>query len=158
MRKDVMTPMRQGHGAAKRGWRVLAAGASVVMVGGLLISSTASAQVTAKKSKTATVVNETVRGSFGEILTTTSGLTLYIQTSGTCTGSCLTIWPPLLMPKHKTKPLGVSSGLGTAKLKSRRQVTYEGKRLYTFYTDSGTSTNGEGEGGFVVAQVSTPAT
>jgi predicted lipoprotein with Yx(FWY)xxD motif len=126
------------------------------MVGGLLISSTASAQVQAKKSKTATVVNETVRGSFGEILTTTGGLTLYIQTTGTCTGSCLTIWPPLLMPKHKTKPLGVSSGLGTAKLKSRRQVTYEGKRLYTFYTDSGTSTNGENVGGFVVAQVSSP--
>lgn len=148
---------RPGRRRASRGWSGLAAVTAVMMVGALFVTTTASAQVEAKKSKTATVVNETVRGSFGEILTTTTGLTLYIQQTGTCTkaSGCLTIWPPLLMPKHKTMPLGVSSGLGTAKQGHRLQVTYEGKRLYTFYTDSGTSTNGAGEGGFVVAQVST---
>ena len=46
--------------------------------------------------------------------------TLYIESSGTCTGGCLTIWPPLLMPKGKTKPAGVASGLGTTALGTRR--------------------------------------
>ena len=149
--------IQQGKRRASREWSGLAAVTTVMMVGALLVTTTASAQVEAMKSKSATVVNETVRGNLGEILTTTTGLTLYIQPRGTCSGGCLTIWPPLLMPKHKTKPLGVSSGLGTVKMRSRRQVTYEGKRLYTFYTDSGASTNGEGQGGFVVAQVSAPA-
>lgn len=148
--------IRQGRRQANRGWRGLAVVTTTMTIGALFVTTTASAQVEAKKPKTATVVNETMRGSFGEILTTTTGLTLYIQQTGTCTGGCLTIWPPLLMPKGKTKPLGVSSGLGTAKQGHRRQVTYEGKRLYTFYTDSGTSTNGENVGGFVVAQVSAP--
>jgi len=31
------------------------------------------------------------------------------------------------------------------------QVTFEGRPLYTFYTDSGSSVNGEGVGGFSVA-------
>jgi predicted lipoprotein with Yx(FWY)xxD motif len=148
--------IRQGQRRTSRGWRGLAAVTTVTMAGSLFVTTRASAQVETMKSKTATVVNETVRGSFGEILTTATGLTLYIQQTGTCSGGCLTIWPPLLMPKHKTKPLGASSGLGTAKQGHRLQVTYEGQRLYTFYTDSGTSTNGENVGGFVVAQVSAP--
>jgi hypothetical protein len=78
---------RQGRRRASRGWSGLAAVTAVMMVGELFVTTTASAQVEAKKSKTATVVNETVRGSFGEILTTTTGLTLYIQQSGTCTAS-----------------------------------------------------------------------
>jgi predicted lipoprotein with Yx(FWY)xxD motif len=124
---------------------------AVMTVGGLLATSAASARPEAGKTK---VVKETVRGSFGEILTDTKGLTLYIEPSGTCTGGCLTIWPPLLMPEGTTTPGGISSGLGTAKRGARLQVTYEGKRLYTFYEDRGTSTKGEGVGGFIVAQVS----
>jgi predicted lipoprotein with Yx(FWY)xxD motif len=149
-----VAPMREGRRRAGRGWRALAAVTAVMTVGGLLVTSAASARPEAKKT---TVVKETVRGSFGEILTDTKGLTLYIQPKGTCTGGCLTIWPPLLMPKGKTMPGGISTGLGTAKRGKRLQVTYEGKRLYTFYEDSGTSTNGENVGGFIVAQVSASA-
>jgi hypothetical protein len=36
---------------------------------------------------------------------------------------------------------------------SRRQVTYLGKALYTFESDSGTSLNGNGVGGFKAAKV-----
>jgi predicted lipoprotein with Yx(FWY)xxD motif len=148
--------MRQGHGGANRGWRFLAAGATVVMVGGLLITTTASAQVASAKNKPVKMVKETVRSTFGEILTNQKMHTLYIEPGGTCTGSCLVIWPPLLMPKGKTMPAGVPSGLGTVAMGSRRQVTYEGMPLYTFYQDTKTSTSGENLGGFVVAQVSSP--
>jgi predicted lipoprotein with Yx(FWY)xxD motif len=133
----------------------MAAATAVMTVGGLVVTSAASAQV--EGQKTTKVVKETVRGTFGEILTNTKGLTLYIEPTGTCTGGCLTIWPPLLMPKGKTMPGGIATGLGTVKKGKRLQVTYEGKRLYTFYEDSGTSTLGENVGGFVVAQVSAPA-
>jgi predicted lipoprotein with Yx(FWY)xxD motif len=125
-------------------------------VGGLFLTSTASAQTVGKGKtpKPTKVVKEVVRGSFGEILTNKMGHTLYIQPGGTCTGGCLTIWPPLLMPKGKTVPGGVASGLGTVSTGSGLQVTYNGMPLYTFYTDTKTSTSGENVGGFVVAQVS----
>jgi len=124
----------------------------VVVVGAMGATAGAFA-APAKADKPVKVVIETVRGTFGEILTTTKHHTLYIEPSGTCTGGCLTIWPPLLMPKGKTKPAGVASGLGTTALGTRLQVTYEGKPLYTFYQDTKTSTSGENVGGFVVAQV-----
>jgi predicted lipoprotein with Yx(FWY)xxD motif len=142
-----------------RRWSGLAAVATVTMVGGLVLSSTASAQVVGKSKtpKPTKVVKEVVRGTFGEILTNKKGHTLYIQPGGSCTGGCLTIWPPLFMPKGKTVPGGVSSGLGTVSTGSGLQVTYNGMPLYTFYTDTKTSTSGENVGGFVVAQVSAPA-
>jgi predicted lipoprotein with Yx(FWY)xxD motif len=103
----------------------------------------------------AVVVHEVTRGTFGKILVTaTNGATLYVQsTPGPCTGYCLGIWPPLLMPKGKTVPLGATS-LGTAKIAGGLQVTYHKKRLYTYYLDTGTSVQGNGVGSFVVAKVS----
>ena len=100
------------------------------------------------------VVQVVDRAPYGAMLATASGLSLY--TGPTCTGSCLTIWPPLLVPRGKVTPLG-SSGLGTAKVKIGRhkvtQVTYNGAPLYTFYTDTGSSVGGNGLGGFVVVTV-----
>lgn len=107
----------------------------------------------AQATNSAVVVKVATRGSFGRILTTVGGLTLYKHPNGPCTGSCLTIWPPLLMPRGKTVPRGIA-GLRTVKLASgRRQVTYRHRRLYTFVNDSGTSVNGNGVAGFRVAKV-----
>jgi hypothetical protein len=53
----------------------------------------------AKKSKSVVVVQVVDRAPYGEMLATTTGLSLY--TGPPCTGSCLGIWPPLLMPKGK---------------------------------------------------------
>ncbi len=77
---------------------------------------------------------------------------------GGCTGSCLTVWPPLYVAKGKT-PTGVGvAGLGTASVmvgkKTTFQVTYMGKAIYTFVDDSGTSADGNGVGGFMLATVS----
>ena len=107
----------------------------------------------AQAGTTAVVVKVAARGGFGRILTTVAGRALYKHPAGPCTGSCLAIWPRLLMPRGKTSPLGTAH-LSTVLLASgRRQVTYRGQRLYTFVSDSGTSVTGNGIAGFLVAKV-----
>jgi predicted lipoprotein with Yx(FWY)xxD motif len=75
------------------------------------------------------------------VLATRSGLTLYSLSAERkgrfiCTDSaCLSFWHPLLVPKG-TVPTGASH-LGTIARpgSSRRQVTFRGLPLYTFYLD-----------------------
>jgi len=83
------------------------------------------------------------------ILVTTSGRTLYSLSAETqgrfiCTGSCLAMWPPLIL-KGGARPVGVR-GLGAIKRPDgRRQVTYKGKPLYRFASDARKGdVNGEG--------------
>jgi predicted lipoprotein with Yx(FWY)xxD motif len=107
----------------------------------------------APRSTSAVVVKVATRGSFGKILTTVGGHTLYKHPNGQCAGSCLSIWPPLLMPRGKTVPKGIA-GLRAVRLANgRSQVTYRHHRLYTFVSDRGTSVNGNGVAGFKVAKV-----
>jgi predicted lipoprotein with Yx(FWY)xxD motif len=96
------------------------------------------------------------RHRFGKILATVHGRALYIRPHSGCSGTCLVSWPPLLMPKGKTIPLGTHC-LGTMARGHRRQVTYRGKRLYLFSGDMGTSVNGNNLFGFKVAKFSTAA-
>ena len=126
-------------------------------VGGTFVLTTtpASARADKKGPKPTTVVKVATRSPYGQILTTDKKFALYVEPGGTCTGSCLTIWPPLLMPKGKTIP-GGTTGLGTVSTASGLQVTYNSMPLYTFYTDTKKTENGENVGGFVVAQVSAP--
>ncbi len=124
-------------------------------LGGLFLTSTASARADGK-SKTAMVVKEETRTGFGLILTTTKSRSLYVDTTPPCTGSCLAVWPPLLMPEGKTMPTG-ATGLGTVTLGKRLQVTYKGMALYTFVSDHGKSVTGNGVNGFAVAEVTAPA-
>jgi len=72
------------------------------------------------------------------ILVSQAGMTLY-EEKGSCTGTCVTTWPPLLLPKG-AKPLagsGVSqSKLGTVRRPDGRlQVTYAGLPLYRYSGD-----------------------
>jgi len=113
-----------------------------------------SAQATTSTSEH--VVQVVTRAPYGKMLATEfNARSLYIQPTGTCTGGCLTIWPPLVMAAGKTVPTGVT-GLKTATLKvgtkTELQVTYFGKRLYRFYLDTGTKVTGNGVGGFKVAK------
>ncbi len=103
------------------------------------------------------VVQIATRKPFGKMLATTGGLSLYYMPTGTCNAACQGFWPPLALPKGSTAvPTGVAC-LGTATLGHQRQITYRGHRLYTFYLDSGTSVEGNGQAGFVVAKVKTGA-
>jgi len=109
-------------------------------------------------SHRATMVHPANRMGFGKILTAARpglrGRALYVLPSGSCTGSCLSIWPRLVLPRGKTIPAGASC-LGTKPFGAhhRLQVTYHGKRLFLFDNDSGTSVNGDGVAGFAVAKV-----
>jgi hypothetical protein len=136
---------------------------AVALAGGALATAPAMASThtghsapaaTAHTKKTATVVKVRTRHGFGKILVTTKGRALYVLPHGSCTGSCLGIWPRLVMPKGKTIPKGATC-LGTAKFgkNHRLQVTYRKMRLYTFVSDSGTSVTGNGVAGFKVAKV-----
>ncbi len=81
------------------------------------------------------------------VLTDTKGLTLYTLSGEThgkfiCTGSCLNVWPPLLVAPG-TKPKGPVA-LGTIKRpEGKTQVTFGGMPVYTF---SGDSRKGEANG------------
>lgn len=126
----------------------------VIALGGAM-ASVPSASAQAGATSTEAVVKVVDRAPFGKMLATVSGASLY-TTASACTGECLHIWPPLLMAKGKTKPTG-SSGLSTVKVtiagNHDLQVTYKGKRLYRFASDSGSSVRGNGVGGFKVATV-----
>jgi len=124
----------------------------IALTGAALVVPAGSAQATTGTSER--VVQVVTRAPYGKMLATDSGLSLY-ETAGTCTGSCLNIWPPLVMAAGKTVPTGVT-GLKTASLKvgtkTELQVTYFGKRLFRFYRDTGTKVLGNGIGGFKVAK------
>ncbi len=97
--------------------------------------------------------------SLGTILETPAGLTLYYDTADTptkiaCTGSCAQAWPPLLYTGSGTPSVPGVSGLGTIKRPDGGvQVTYKGKPLYTFVSDSPGKTTGQGVSGFQVLVV-----
>ncbi len=136
---------RTGFAAAALGLTMLTAG-----VGSAQASSSATA---AYGSGSAVVVKVAVRGTFGKILTADNGHSLYIHPGGPCIGTCLQVWPALLMPSGKTVPKGAAC-LTTRKFAGGRlQVAYHAQRLYTFVNDSATSVNGNGVGGFAVAKV-----
>jgi predicted lipoprotein with Yx(FWY)xxD motif len=97
------------------------------------------------------VVKEANSASLGKtVLTASNGLTLYTLSAekhGTfiCKGSCLKDWHPLVVAKG-VKPTGPVP-LGTVKRPDNglRQVTFEGRPLYTFDDDTMKGeTSGEG--------------
>ncbi len=113
--------------------------ALVVLVG------VGSAAALATSMKSVATVKAAPSSKFGTLLVSSSGLTLYQLGSEkkgtiTCTGSCAKIWPPLLLSAG-TKPIagtGVSQAkLGTIKRPDHgTQVTYSGKALYRFASDT----------------------
>jgi predicted lipoprotein with Yx(FWY)xxD motif len=125
--------------ASGRSWAARAAVAALLVSG-----STAAATGIAAQAQAQT----------GMAAAGSSGHSLYEHPNGSCSASCQSIWPPLLMPAGTTIPKGASC-LKTAKLGTGLQVTYHGQRLYTFTGDSGHSVNGNGVAGFVVAKVTT---
>ena len=84
------------------------------------------------------------------VLTTTKGRTLYslsVEKHGKfiCTGSCLSIWHPLVVPKG-IKPIGpVRLGTIVRPDNGVTQITYRGRPLYRFGGDTKAGeANGEG--------------
>jgi predicted lipoprotein with Yx(FWY)xxD motif len=134
-------PARHRH--HRLGVAILAT-ASILAVAGIFGSP-----ATAQTSKR--VVSEAHNPSLGKtVLTADNGLTLYslsAEVNGRfiCKGSCLKDWHPLVVAKG-VKPTGPVA-LGTIKRpdSGRRQVTFDGRPLYTFDADSRKGdANGEG--------------
>ncbi|MDX6609528.1 MAG: hypothetical protein QOF85_1453 [Solirubrobacterales bacterium] len=113
-----------------------------------LIAAVATPSQAAKPSKrVAAKAENTTLGK--TILTTTSGRTLYslsVEKQGNfiCTGSCLSVWHPLLVPAG-VRPTGPAK-LGTImRPDGGSQVTYRGRPLYRFGGDAKAGqVNGEG--------------
>jgi predicted lipoprotein with Yx(FWY)xxD motif len=92
----------------------------------------------------------------GNILENTSGLPLYTLAAGTsCTGACAQAWPFVTVPAGTTPKAGagVTGTLGTTMTGGMTVVTYNGKELYTFLSDSAGQVTGDGVAGFSVAKV-----
>jgi predicted lipoprotein with Yx(FWY)xxD motif len=117
---------------------------AMALIALLLVAAPATAQSTKR------VVKEADNTALGEkILTTTKGRTLYslsVEKKGhfQCTGTCLSTWKPLVVPKG-VNPTGPVK-LGTVmRPDGRTQVTYKGLPLYSFYGDTKSGdANGEG--------------
>ena len=143
-----------------RAWRTRVVGATtaLALAGSLTSIGVSAAQAQPQQvTRKATVVKVVTRHPFGKMLATVHGRSLYVLMPGrTCTGGCLAFWPPLLMPRGKTIPLGTRC-LDTRKFHRRLQVAYRDRRLFLFTGDSGSSVNGNGQAGFVVAKVKTGA-
>jgi predicted lipoprotein with Yx(FWY)xxD motif len=82
------------------------------------------------------------------VLTTNKGKTLYslsVEKNGKfiCTGGCLSLWKPLIVPKG-VKPKGPVALSTVKRPDGRTQVTYKGRPLYSFNSDKPGEANGEG--------------
>jgi predicted lipoprotein with Yx(FWY)xxD motif len=96
------------------------------------------------------VAKETFSPALGEdVLANLKGRTLYSLSAERgshfiCTGGCLSLWHPLLIP-HNTEPLGpVKLGVVT-RPEGKVQVTYRGRPLYRFSGDAAPGdANGQG--------------
>lgn len=123
-------------------------------------SSTAGSSAPSSAGSTNVVVNM-ASTSLGPVLTSASGLTLYVHagdsaTTSTCTGGCATAWPPLAVPagSSATAGTGVTGTLGTlTRADGTIQVTYNGMPLYGWKSDTKPGdVTGQGVAGFSVAK------
>jgi len=117
-------------------------------------TTTGSTSTTATTSSTIVVKTAmaTVKGKSENILTNTSGMTLYYFTADTsttsaCTTGCTGTWPPLLVTGSNT-PISATTLPGTLTAQTDangNQVEYNGHLLYNYSGDTAPGqTNGEG--------------
>jgi predicted lipoprotein with Yx(FWY)xxD motif len=126
-------------GRSKFGRRAIAL-ASVALAGaGLGVTALPMA---AGAAASPTVITVTHNKTWGQILTLSSGFTLYRLTAdsknkSTCTGACAKIWPPVLLAAGQKTPVGHGvSGLGMiARAGGTHQVTLDGIPLYRYVGD-----------------------
>jgi len=98
---------------------------------------------------TATVSADDISGA-GDVLVDSSGKALYApdqeaSSSVVCTDACTSFWMPLTLASGAPTGHDVSGKLGIAERPDgARQVTLDGRRLYTFVQDKPGEVTGEG--------------
>jgi predicted lipoprotein with Yx(FWY)xxD motif len=143
----------RGTGWPNRAWRAVAAAAIVVGVSAGAIEMSANAT-----TRTRVVVKVVSTSKYGKILETTKGYALYTYASDSrnhsaCNGSCLSAWPALTVPKG-VRPIGrgVKGISYFVRSNGKHQVTFKGKPLYRFTSDTKPNeVSGQGVAGFSVA-------
>lgn len=122
-------------------------------VDSLAVASGSNAPRAAASKSGATV--STGHTSLGTVIVGAGGRTLYLFEAdkdghSACTGSCTTIWPPLMTSaKPKASGSAKSSLLGEISRPGGKQVTYAGHPVYYYFNDSKAGqTNGEGSDDF----------
>lgn len=139
--------------------RLVGVAAAVVLLSACGSSATGSGSNSSSSGSLVKVGTATVSGSSEQVLTETSGWTLYYNTNDTpttasCTGACAGTWPPLLLSSGQpTSASSLPETLTTASTGNGSQVEYDGHPLYRYSGDSGADqSNGEGiEGIWFVA-------
>jgi predicted lipoprotein with Yx(FWY)xxD motif len=122
--------------------------AAVVLAGCGGGGSTSSPSATQMKGGSATVSVKRIGGA-GSVLVDKSGQALYENEQETrgmvlCDGECLSFWTPLTA-SGTLKGSSITGKLGTVKRSDgMKQVTYNGKPLYTFYLDKPGEVSGDG--------------
>ena len=111
----------------------VAAVAAVALIAVAAIAGASGSTGHAATVKTGRVLGKTV-------LVNRAGRTLYSLSAEThgrfiCTGSCLSLWHPLVV-SHGEKPAGAHSLATIRRPGGQTQVTYKGKPLYIFSGDS----------------------
>jgi predicted lipoprotein with Yx(FWY)xxD motif len=97
----------------------------------------------------------------GTVLENSAGLPLYTYdkdtgTQSNCSGACAQAWPPLTVSAGTTPKggAGVSGTLAAVKQSNGTyQVTYDGRLIYTFISDSASKVTGNGVAGFSVVKL-----
>lgn len=126
-----------------------AASSPAVTAGSPNASATAPAASVSPPSATSTATAAGVdlkiaSSSLGDIVVDGKGMSVYYYTkdvkdsgTSTCTGGCLTAWPPLLTTSDEPKVEGVTGTVGTiATPEGAKQVTLNGMPLYYFAKDT----------------------
>ena len=129
---------------------LIAIGLAACGGGGSSSSTTATA---ASASGSGSTVSTMSISGVGTVLTDSNGNALYTNNQDTgskiaCTTACAAIWPPLAAPssgKPTSSDAAVQAKLGVVKRSDgTSQVTYSGKPLYTFASDSSGQATGNG--------------
>jgi predicted lipoprotein with Yx(FWY)xxD motif len=106
--------------------------------------ATSSASGSTSTAAAAGVDLKTTSSSAGDIVVDAKGMAVYFYTkdvkdsgTSTCTGGCLTAWPPVLTTSAEPKVEGVTGTVGTiATPEGAKQVTLNGLPLYYFAKDT----------------------
>jgi predicted lipoprotein with Yx(FWY)xxD motif len=120
------------------------AAATAVALGACSSSSTSSSGSSQGSSPTYEVRAASVSG-VGTVLVDGAGYTLYLfepdrQSTPTCTGSCTSAWPPLVLPAGASPKAGAGAQAGlvgeVARSDGGNQVTYNRWPLYRWVGDT----------------------
>ena len=159
-------PRRTGRGMALALTAALAMATALAMLGGFAVTGPPAAAAARRPAEIGNkvLVKTTKVRKYGKVLVDQKGMALYYNADDkashwACTGACLVVWPPLTVPPGETLAQlsnGIR-GVGTVAGVTGRQVTWDGKPLYTFNHDSPGTVKGEGIGHvWYVVQLSRP--